>query len=108
MARAATGDAPLPPVTHIAFGVGGTGGEIPSEATSLVSEVIRKPVLSHSYPVPTTARYRVELTGVEAASAQINEAALIDATGKAVAIQSFGIKTVEPGETIEFDWDEEF
>lgn len=109
MAKAHAGDASLPKITHIAFGVGGGAGVTPNpNATALTSEIIRKPVTSHSYPTSTTVRYHVDLTGDEIGGAGINEAALIDATGKAVAIQTFGTKTIEPGETVGFDWDEEF
>lgn len=109
MARAHAGDASLPRITHIAFGVGGGAGVVPDpNATALTSEIIRKPVTSHSYPKPTTVRYHIDLTGDEVGGAGINEAALIDETGKAVAIQTFGTKTIEPGETVGFDWDEEF
>ena len=107
LVKAYTGDVTLPKITHIAFGVGGSGSVPDPNTTALVSEVVRKPVGIHTYPIPTTVRFPVTITGAEVGGAGINEAALLNESGKAVAIQNFGVKTIEPGETVDFDWDME-
>ena len=104
---------PLDPVTHIAFGSGGVGGDgeplAPSEEqTALNAELFRLPVDSVSYPDDTTVRYTVTLQKNEHVGADISEAALVDSAGDLAAIKNMYPKKKDAGTAFTFEFDDEF
>lgn len=115
MAKARNGEAPLPQITHIAFGTGGhEGGDItepvkPSQDdTQLENEVLRKPIASAERITDTTVRYTVTLGEGEGNGYALTEMGLIDSNGELAARKTMGAKTKEPDVEMEFYFDEEF
>ncbi|WP_432662449.1 phage tail protein [Wukongibacter baidiensis] len=117
LAQAHSGTKPLPQITHIAFGSGGTmlienkyaPKELTGAETTLFNEVIRKEPVK-SFPDIYTARYSATidadvdgLVGID-----INEACLIDEEGDIVAIKTFTNKGLEEKTIIDFDYDAKF
>jgi len=103
----------IAPVTHVAFGSGGTDAEgnpiHPSElATSLTREIARYPIEPVEFPYSTTARYTAIIPALELAGEVLNEAALVDADGELCAIKTFFDKRKEGGVTFTFQFDDEF
>ena len=105
----------IPPITHIAFGKGGTdaaGNPIQPSATAtgLNDEIAQYPISSVSYPLtpPTTARYVVVIPDNDLPGASINEAALVDSSGGLHAIKTFFVKRKDGGVTFTFTFDDEF
>jgi len=111
---ASSGGAPtLPPVTHVAFGIGGVDEEgepiAPSESqTELMDEVGRYPVNSVEYPVQTTARYSVTIPADELTGVEFSEAALVDSDGDLAAIKTFYTKKKDGGTAFTFEFDDQF
>jgi len=104
---------PLPPVTHIALGSGGTDalGEplTPLETQeALSSEIVRYPVGGVTYPAETTARYSVTVPEGELTGQAISEAALIDSDGDLCAIKNMYVKRKDAGVAFTFEFDDEF
>lgn len=103
----------LPPITHIAFGDGGTdpaGNPVqPGEQqTALTHELARYPVENISYPEQTVARYRVEIPLEDLIDASINEVALVDSEGDVAAIKTFYDKRKDLGTAFTFEVDDQF
>lgn len=103
----------LPPVAYMAFGDGGTdeGGEpIPptEDQTALKHEISRYPVGDVTYPVETTARYSVTVPKTDMVGQSIDEVALIDSEGDAVAIKTMYAKKKDAGAAFTFTLDDEF
>lgn len=112
--RASSGaTATLPPITHIAFGDGGTdhaGNPVPptDQQTALTHELARYPVKRVSYPEQITARYEVEIPQDELIDASINEIALVDSDGDVAAIKTFYDKRKDRGTAFTFEVDDQF
>jgi len=105
----------ISPITHVAFGDGGTDGDgkpiMPLEtATALNNEIARYPINSVSYPIepPTTARYTVSIPENDMAGAKITEAALVDSDGFLHAIKTFYVKQKDAEVVFTFVFDDEF
>lgn len=104
----------LPPVTHIAFGDGGTGGDgqpLDPAGTqeALNHEVGRYPLDgAPAYPIPTTARYTATIPKADLAGVNISEAALIDSDGKLCAIRNMLPKGKDGDVEFIFTFDDEF
>ena len=105
----------LAPITHVAFGDGGTDTNgnplIPSgDQTTLNNEIAQYPISSVTYPLtpPTTARYTVTIPAADLPSARISEAALVDSDGNLCAIKNFYVKGKDPGIAFEFTFDDQF
>lgn len=104
----------LPPVTHIAFGDGGTGADgLPLEPsggqTALKHEVGRFPIDGRpEYPSPTTARYTVTIPRAALAGTSISEAALVDRDGGLCAIRCMLPKGKDEDVAFIFTFDDEF
>ena len=105
----------LAPITHVAFGTGGTDGNgdpVPPlfDADNLASEIARYPIDSVIYPLdpPTTARYTCTIPPPDLPGATINEAAIVDADGNLCAIITFYIKRKDAGISFTFTFDDEF
>lgn len=103
----------LPPVAYMAFGDGGCDDEgepiQPTEdQTALKHEIARYPVGDATYPVETTARYSVTVPKTELVGQTINEAALVDSDGDAVAIKTMYPKRKDAGAAFTFTLDDEF
>lgn len=103
----------IPPITHIAFGTGGTdssGNPIPPEEhqTALTAEVARYPIEPVEFPNPTTARYTAIIPEQDLPSVKINEAALVDSSGALAAIRTMYVKQKDEGVEFAFTFDDEF
>ena len=105
----------LAPITHVAFGDGGTDANgdplLPSGTqTSLNNELAQYEISSVTYPLdpPTTARYTVTIPAADLPSARISEAALVDSDGNLCAIKNFYAKGKDPGIAFEFTFDDQF
>lgn len=77
-------------ITKMAFGVGGEadaqGNPLPPTDTGGLNEqVLIKNIVSVTYPVPTTVKFRAEIVKGELTSAAINEVALVAEDGTTAA-----------------------
>lgn len=106
--------AALPPISHIAFGDGGTGEDGQpldpiGTQTALNHEVGRYP-LDHAaeYPIPTTARYAVTIPKHDLAGVNISEAALVDGNDALCAIRNMLPKGKDSDVAFTFTFDDEF
>lgn len=104
---------PLDPITHIAFGSGGVGGDgepLPpsEEQTALNAELFRVPVDSITYPEETTVLYAVTIPADEHTGDAISEAALVDTNGDLAAIKNFYAKRKDAGTAFTFEFDDKF
>ena len=102
--RARSGDIPFPTVTHMAFGTGGVsaGGEA-IEPTSLVHEVLRKALDSHSFDNNKTMKYTGTIRNNECVGEKISELALVDSDGDIVCIKTFSAKQKDADIEMTFD-----
>ena len=107
----------LSKVVQMAFGDGGVDSNNvpiapvtgdPVAGISLGHELLRKPLDSVSYPVPTTVRFTGSLAETELIGKDISEIALIDADGDVVAVKTFTKKGKDGESQLVFQWDEEF
>lgn len=107
----------FPKINRIAFGDGGVNGSgdpVAPTATqaALTNQIAIYPIDSGfpTYPLnpPTTARYQVTIPAADMAGKTINEAALIDTSGKACAIKTMYNKRKDAGVTFTFTFDDEF
>lgn len=104
----------LPPVTHIAFGDGGVGGDgqpldPAGTQTALHHEVGRYPLDANPvYPAPTTARYTVTIPRADLPGVNISEAALADSDGRLCAIRNMLPKGKDDDVAFTFTFDDEF
>lgn len=106
--RARSGDIPFPTITHMAFGTGGVSarGEAiePNEnATSLVHEVLRKALDSHSFDNNKTMKYTGTIRNNECVGEKISELALVDSDGDIVCIKTFSSKQKDADIEMTFD-----
>ncbi|MED1851822.1 hypothetical protein P4V33_09170 [Brevibacillus borstelensis] len=113
MAKAISGDLPLPKVAAIAFGDGGhdpaqpkNGKPIPFDQEGLISPRAIIPIADHSYPTPGVVRFTINLTPSSIPGGGFSEAALVDENGKAIAIQTFGLMSISGNSTMTYDWEE--
>jgi hypothetical protein len=104
----------LPRVVQMAFGDGGTdeSGPLPPNGAidplTLGNELLRKPLESVSYPVPTTVRFTGKLLEGELNGVNVSEIALIDEAGDVVAVKTFSGKGKDAESELVFEWNEEF
>jgi len=105
----------LAPITHIAFGSGGTtaaGKPIPPspDASGLNQEIARYPIDSVTFPVTpqTIARYTVTIPDADLVGAVINEASIVDSGGGHCGIMTFLDKGKDEGASFTFIFDDEF
>lgn len=110
-----TGDAPLPPITHMAWGDGGVDESgVPKGATgneiSLYNELARKEIESHEYVNEdhTTCRYRATLGKGEQTGKEISEMGLYDSDGNLIAYRNFLRKGKDEDIPQTYDMDEIF
>lgn len=94
MVKARAGDITLPKIVQMAFGNGGvnSSGQVvaPTDSqTGLTSELYRKNISSHSFPIDTTCRYVCTLTESELAGQSISEIGLVDEDGDVLCIKTF-------------------
>ncbi|GIO03215.1 hypothetical protein J5TS2_38830 [Brevibacillus halotolerans] len=113
MAKAFAGDAAFPKVAGLAFGTGGHDPSNPvkdkaltAQQVDLFKRVIVIPIETHSYPGDGIVRFSLKLTHDKIPGNSFSEAALVDESGKALAIQTFGLKTIGPNEEFYYDWEE--
>lgn len=103
----------IPKITHIAFGDGGLDAsgnpKIPTETqTALSHEFCRYAVTSITYPVETTARYKVVIPRGEQTGKQFNEMALVDNASKLCAIKTMYTKQKDDDVIFTYEFDDEF
>lgn len=104
----------LPPVTHIAFGDGGTGADgqplDPAGTQEELNHEVGRYALDQppAYPIPTTARYTVTIPRAELQGVNISEAALVDGDGKLCAIRNMLPKGKDGDVAFTFAFDDEF
>lgn len=113
MVKARAGAITLPAITQMAFGKGGVDerGQVKQPLASqntLVEELLRKNIASHTFPTSTTCRYVCRLEKSELINEDISEVALIDAEGDLVAIKNFKVKGKDEGIEMTFELDDEF
>lgn len=113
LCKAHAGDATLPRITHIAVGNGGldsTGNPVAILGTevSLASELLRKTIDSHTYPVETTCRYAIRIGKSELVGCSISEIGLFDEEGDLVAYKNFLPKGKDSDMEFVFELDEIF
>lgn len=114
LARATSGVlAPLPPITHIAFGDGGVDADdqpiMPTaDQTSLKHEVGRYPIDTPTFPVPTTVAYTAEIPESDLVGTRLSEMGLVDADGTLCAIKTMYIKQKDDGVKLIFEMNDEF
>ena len=94
MMKARAGILPLPKITGIAFGDGGTDSDSQvltpdGSQTELNHELLRKPIDRYTVLSDTKCRYECTLEKGELTGAYISEAALYDEEGDLVAIKNF-------------------
>ncbi|TQK53836.1 hypothetical protein FB479_10849 [Brevibacillus sp. AG162] len=112
-AKALGGDGSFPRVVSLAFGDGGHDPSnvtkdkpIPATQTDLFRRVATLPVEGKSYPADGVVRFSVKLIRDKIPGNAFSEAAIVDDQGKALAIQTFGLKTISPNEEFYYDWEE--
>lgn len=103
----------IPKITHVAFGDGGLDSsgnpKVPTETqTALSHEFCRCAVTEVTYPVETTARYKVVIPRGEQTGKQFNEMALVDSTGKLCAIKTMYTKQKDDDVIFTYEFDDEF
>lgn len=104
----------LPPVTHIAFGDGGTGSDgqpiDPIGTQAALNHEVGRYALDNppAYPIPTTARYTATIPKADLAGVNISEAALVDSDGKLCAIRNMLPKGKDGDVEFIFTFDDEF
>lgn len=113
LCMAHAGDATLPRITHIAVGNGGldsSGNPVAVLGTevSLASELLRKQLDSHTYPVETTCRYAIRIGKSELVGCSISEIGLFDEEGDLVAYKNFLPKGKDSDMEFVFELDEIF
>lgn len=113
LCKAHAGDITLPAITQMAFGSGGvdeSGAVIATtgEEVSLRTELLKKDIDSHTYPITTTGRYSVRLGKEELADQTISEQGLFDAEGDLIAYKTFLPKGKDGDMEFIFDMDEIF
>ena len=115
LCRAHAGDAPLPVITHMAWGDGGVDdGGAPKAAsgneTGLYNQLMVKAVESHEYPneEQTTCRYRSTLTENELTGSSISEIGLLDSGGDLIAYRTFLAKGKDADIPQTYEMDEIF
>lgn len=113
LVNARSGDATLSSITHMAFGNGAideTGSLIAPLNTDIVlkNELLRKPIATHTYPLPTSCRYRGVIDKDELVGENINEIALVDSDGDLVAIKVFLDKVKDENSELVFELDDTF
>lgn len=101
------GGATLKQPTHIAFGSGGhnldNSLKTPSaSATGLQTELLRKAITGISQADSRSVTATGRITESELVGQVISEVALFDADGTIMGIRTFGPRTKQAGETIEF------
>jgi hypothetical protein len=114
MAKARTGEAALPRVTHIAFGDGGADPAEPfspfepsENDTDLGNRVILLPINSQTRN-ETKVTYTCETALGQLNGKMINEAGLIDENGILVARKTFPPKYFGESDSFEYEWYEGF
>lgn len=112
-AKALGGEGTFPKAVSIAFGDGGhdpanvaKDKEIPATQTDLFHRLVTIPIEAKSYPADGIVRFSVKLARDMIPGNVFSEAALVDEQGKALAIQTFGLKTISPNEEFYYDWEE--
>lgn len=113
LCRAHAGDIMLPKILFMGFGNGGidSAGEVVEangEETALKNELLRKEIVSHAYPEPTTCRYTARLSKGELPGEFISELGLYDAEGDLIAYTAFLPKGKDADMEFLFDVDEIF
>lgn len=104
----------LPPVTHIAFGDGGTGDDgqplDPAGTQEALNHEVGRYALDAKpvYPVSTTARYTATIPKADLPGVNISEAALVDGDGKLCAIRNMLPKGKDGDVEFIFTFDDEF
>lgn len=110
LAKALSGDASLPPITHIVFGNGGTENGVPKKLTGneiqLFNQIIKKSALVE-YPITTTTRF---IASIDAdtdglVGKVVNEVGLIDSAGSLIAMKTFTDKTLDSETLFEVFYD---
>ena len=114
LCKAASGEAEtIPAITKVAFGSGGVDSDgvviVPSaDQQELHNEVGRYPIDGVTYPVSTTARYKVTIPAADLEGAAISEVALVDSEGDVAAIKTMYSKQKDAGVSFTFEFDDEF
>ena len=114
LCKAASGEAEtVPAVTKVAFGSGGVDSDgvviVPSaDQQELHNEVGRYPIDGVTYPVSTTARYKVTIPAADLEGAAISAVALVDSEGTLCAIRNILPKGKDAGVALIFTFDDEF
>jgi hypothetical protein len=113
MAEALGGKTTLPKVVSIAFGDSGhdpanpaKAKDIPENRSDLFRRVATIPVATVTYPATGIVRFSVTLSASSIPGGIFSEAAIVDKDGKALAIQTFGLKTIGANETFTYEWEE--
>lgn len=113
MAKARVGEQPLPKITQMAFGRGGTDNNgkplQPNETqTTLKTELIRKPIDSYEFVNNVTVRYSCEIAGAELMNTPINEIGLIDEFGNLVAVKNMTDKVKDDDMVFIFEIEDQY
>lgn len=113
LCRAHAGDIALPKILYMGFGNGGVNpdGEVieaTGEEAALKNELLRREIISHTYPVPTTCRYTARLYKGDLPGEFISELGLYDAEGDLIAYTAFLPKGKDADMEFLFDVDEIF
>lgn len=112
MVKARAGVITLPPITHMAFGNGGTDANGVIAPTtldnSLKHELLRVPVDGHIFVSDTTCRYSYRIKKTELGGQTINEVGLFDSEGDLAIVKTFGNKVKDDDMEMIFEIDDEF
>lgn len=113
MLQARAGIAPLPKITGMAFGDGGTNssGEIivhSADQNKLHHEVLRKKIDGYEVLSDTRIRYTCTLAENELANTYISELGLYDADGDLVALKAFMKKGKDADMEVIFECEDTF
>lgn len=113
MVKARAGDITLPPITHMAFGDGGTdeNGVVITPTTldsSLKHELLKAEIDSYTFISETTCRYTYRIKRTELGGKKINEVGLFDSEGDLVIVKAFSDKGKDADMEMIFEIDDKF
>ena len=113
MVKARAGAITLPPITHMAFGDGGTDANdvVIAPTTldnSLKHELLKAPIDGYTFVSNTTCRYSYRIKKTELGGKIINEVGLFDSEGDLVIVKAFGNKDKDDDMEMIFEIDDEF
>lgn len=113
LCKAHAGEGTLPKIAYMVFGSGGTDQAdqpipVTGEETALYAELMRKPISSKEFVLPTTCRYFAHLDKPDLAGQFISEQGLIDEEGDLIIFNTFLKKGKDANAEMTFAMDEIF